>query len=85
MTFKQSNHSAMAAKSVYELETIGCICGCASPAGMLVVVMTQRISMPQRTFIQLAIPSSNLSSLAKAGAGVTSTRFRLRLKSKKPR
>src|SRR5258708_23605103 len=46
----------MDARSVYELAMVGCICGSALPAGMLVVVMTQRIKTPPRTFIQLATP-----------------------------
>src|SRR5258707_15774808 len=51
--------------------------------GMLVVVMTQRISMPPRTFMQPAIRSSNLSSQVRIGVGVTSTTFSLHLKSMK--
>ncbi len=47
----------MDARSVYELAMVGCTCDCALPAGMLVVVMTQRISMPTRTFIRPAIES----------------------------
>src|SRR6266850_3026124 len=41
----------------------------------------QRTSMLRRTFIQLVTRSSNLSSQARTGVGVTSTRFSLLLKS----
>jgi hypothetical protein len=74
----------MDARSVYGLETIGFICGFVLRAGMLVAAMIQRTSTLQRTFIQLAIQSSNLSSGERTGAGVTSTMSFLRLKSMKP-
>jgi len=62
-------------KSVCEAAKPGYICACVLPAVMLAVVMIQKTNMRLRTFAQLTIQSSSLSSRMKLGVGVTSTNF----------